>query len=88
MPNVWNMNLEIKKGGEKMSYANNPSVIANNIRMYRAKLGITQKELALKSGVCETSISFLENGKLDGTRMTTLNKLAEALKVNVSDFRK
>ena len=59
------------------------NVIAKNLRVARAKCGLSQKDLAKKSGVCETTISFLENGKHGLIRMATLSKLANALGVDV-----
>lgn len=60
--------------------------VAMNIRVARAKKGMSQKELTDKSGVCETTISFIENGKQDMIRMSTLQKLALALEVDVEEL--
>lgn len=61
-------------------------VIATNVRVARAKKGWSQIELAEKSGVCETTISFIENGKQELVRMSTLQKLALALEVDVAEL--
>ena len=60
--------------------------VAVNLRVFRAKAKLSQKELAEKSGVCETTISFIENGKQEMIRMSTLQKLAEVLGVDVGQL--
>ena len=60
--------------------------VAMNVRVARARVGLSQKELADKSGVCETTISFIENGKQEMIRMSTLQKLAEVLGVDVGQL--
>lgn len=72
------------KGGERMKM----SVIAENLRVARAKSDCSQKDLAKRSGVCETTISFLENGKQSSIRMSTLSKLAKALNVEIETLLK
>lgn len=56
----------------------------NKLKEYREKLGISQEELAEKSGVSRTTISDLENNKKEVTTNITLEKLAEALGKKVS----
>lgn len=60
--------------------------VAVNLRVCRAKAKLSQRELAEKSGVCETTISFIENGKQEMIRMSTLQKLAEVLGVDVGQL--
>lgn len=60
--------------------------VAMNVRVARARAGLSQKELAEKSGICETTISFIENGKQEMIRMSTLQKLAEVLGVDVGQL--
>ena len=57
---------EIKKGGKDM----------NNLEHYRLRAGMTQKELADKSGISESSICRAEKGVTDlpGTRWKALAK--------------
>lgn len=62
---------------------NNP--VGDNIRKYRAKMGLTQEGLALKSGLSQGYINQLENGKRKYTQKT-LELIAEALYVNESDL--
>jgi len=59
--------------------------VGDNIRKYRAKTGLTQEGLALKSGLSQGYINQLENGKRKYTQKT-LELIAGALCVNVSDL--
>jgi repressor LexA len=59
--------------------------ISEKLEFYRKQLGLTQRELGIKSGVSYTSISDYENGK-SFPRRKTLEKLAKALGVDVSEF--
>ena len=52
---------------------------------FRLKHGLSQKELAEKSGIPQTVISACENGKRKLTRRTAM-KLAAALGENVEKF--
>lgn len=54
----------------------------------RKAKGLSRRELAEKSGVNEMSIVFLENGRNDpnNAKLSTLVKLAKALKCKVRDF--
>lgn len=52
----------------------------------RKERGMTQDELARKSGVSRTIISGLENGKITVTTTRTLVKLAEALNCKIDDI--
>ena len=56
------------------------------IKDIRESLGMTQEELAEKSGVSRTIISGLENGTERATTTKTLLKLASALKTTVDQF--
>ena len=51
----------------------------NRVKEFREKLGLTQEELAQKSGVSRTTISGFENGSIEITTNTTMEKIAEAL---------
>lgn len=52
----------------------------NNLRNYRLKKPLSQKELALRSGVSKVTISSIENDKKNTTKKTQ-RKLAKALGV-------
>jgi len=52
------------------------------LKQLRANRGITQEALAKKAGLSRVYVARLETGKQDPT-LTTLQKLAKALKVKV-----
>ena len=56
-----------------------------NIRLkeMREQKGMTQEELAEKSGVCRATISAIENQNSECIKTVTLVKLADALEVPV-----
>lgn len=49
------------------------------LKEIREKHGMTQEELASKSGVSRVSISLIETGKSDSVKTQTISKLADAL---------
>lgn len=53
------------------------------VKEFREKAGLSQDELAKKSGVSRATISALENGTVHSTSTKTLNKLAQALGTTV-----
>jgi len=56
------------------------------IKDIRESLGLTQEELAEKSGVSRGTISALENGTARATTTKTLLKIASALDTTVDQF--
>ena len=56
------------------------------IKEYREKEDMTQEELSEKSGISRTTISNLENGKLESTTNTIMLKIAEALNCKIQDI--
>jgi transcriptional regulator with XRE-family HTH domain len=52
----------------------------NNLRAFRVKKLMTQKDLAKASGVSQVTISFIENGLSEPMDLTK-QKLARALKI-------
>ena len=56
------------------------------IREVREEHGMSQVELAEKSGVSRATISALENGTLRSTMTSTLEKIAHALGVSMNDI--
>ena len=52
----------------------------------RKRMGMSQAELAQKSGVSRTTISGLESGRVKNTTAETLLKIARALDVQVDDI--
>lgn len=57
-----------------------------NIRRIRDEKQMSQEELSKRSGVSRATISGLENNPDAITTTETLQKLADALGVKVSDF--
>lgn len=58
----------------------------NKLKEIREEQGISQEELAEKSKVSRTTISELETGKKEVTTNITLEKIANALGLKVSDI--
>ena len=54
-----------------------------NIKDVRISKGMTQEELAEKSGVSRSTIHGLEVGKITNTKTDTLRQLADALGVTM-----
>lgn len=63
------------------------NVVGNNIKRFRENEGITQEELALKSGLSQGYINQLENGKRRYTQKT-LEFIADSLSVPVIELFK
>ena len=59
--------------------------VSGQIRTRRKEANLTQEQLAEKSGLPQSHISRIENGKHSPSR-TTLEKIAAALNLSVSDF--
>ena len=57
--------------------------IANNIKQYRAKKKMTQKELAKKSKLSRSYISRVENAKAN-IYLDTLFQISKGLKIKLS----
>ncbi len=57
----------------------------NPVRVFRKHRGLTQKKLAEKIGVTQTTIADMESGKNKGS-IETFKKLAEALDVDIDDL--
>lgn len=58
----------------------------NHLKKVRELKGMSQEELAEKSGVSRTTISELETEKKEVTTNVTLEKIANALEMNVADI--
>lgn len=56
------------------------------LKQIREEKGLSQIELAEKSGVSRVTISMLETGTQKNTTANTLLRLSEALDVTIDDF--
>lgn len=56
------------------------------IKQLRESAGLTQEDLAKRSGVSRAIISGLESGKITVTTTKTLGKIADALKVRPGEL--
>ncbi len=57
--------------------------IGNLIQDLRKRKGLTQEELALKSGVSYTSLIKIERGSVQNPTVKTIKKLADSLEISV-----
>lgn len=60
--------------------------IGEVVQKLRQDKGLTQEELAVKSGVSYTSLVKIERGQVENPTIKTLKKLADALEVSVDDI--
>lgn len=56
------------------------------LKKHRIEAGLTQEQLAQKSGVSRVTIALLESGKQVITKSSTIIKLAEALGIEPQDI--
>ncbi len=68
--------------------ASNNSKIADNIKKYRSKLGISQDKLSKLADVTYNTIIKIESGANINPTIETLSKIAKALNVGVDDLIK
>lgn len=64
----------------------NTKMLAEELKILRAKKRLTQRELAKKSGISEMTIVYLEQNRIESPRYETVIKLAEALGVKAKDL--
>lgn len=57
----------------------------NKVREERAKLGLSQEELAARAGVHRTYIGMIERAEKNIT-LENIEKIAKALKISLTDF--
>ena len=60
--------------------------VGSKIRDARLKMGLTQEQLGGMVGVQKSAIAKYENGKIVNIKRSTIQKLAEALNMRMSDF--
>jgi transcriptional regulator with XRE-family HTH domain len=64
------------------------SIIAENIKKYRNKLGVSQDRLSKLADVTYNTIIKIESGANKNPTIDTISKIANALKVGVDDLIK
>lgn len=68
--------------------SNNKSKIAENIKKYRGKLGVSQDRLSKLADVTYNTMIKIESGVNKNPTIETLAKIAKALNVAVDDLIK
>ena len=66
--------------------SNNKSTIADNIKKYRQKMGISQDRLSKIADVTYNTIIKIESGANKNPTIETLAKIAKALNATVDDL--
>ena len=66
----------------------NKSTIADNIKKYRSKIGVSQDRLSKLADVTYNTIIKIESGANTNPTIETLAKIAKALNVGVDDLIK
>lgn len=61
-------------------------MLAENIRKYRNKLGLTQEALARKANISYNTVIKLESKGITDPRLETLKKLAGALEISIDEL--
>ena len=59
--------------------------VGDEVRLARAKRGLSQEKLAEKSGISTQHLGFIEQGRRE-PQLKTLRKIADALGVRVKDL--
>ena len=60
--------------------------LAENLKYYRSKLGLTQEELATRAGVNRSYLASIESGTQPNTSIRIIEQLASALGVPALDL--
>ena len=63
-------------------------VISENIKRLRAKLGLTQDDLAKKADIKYTTLMKVESGAVNKPSVQTMAKIAEALGISIENLIK
>ena len=66
--------------------ASKKSTIADNIKKYRQKLGVSQDRLSKMADVTYNTIIKIESGGSQNPTIDTLSKIAKALGVSADDL--
>ena len=62
--------------------------ISGNIKRLRAKLGLTQDDLAKKADIKYTTLMKVESGTVNKPSVQTMAKIVNALSVSIEDLIK
>jgi len=68
--------------------AKEKTVIADNIKKYRNKLGISQDVLSKRANLAFHTIAKIEAGSTPNPTIDTVKKIADALGVSLDDLMK
>jgi len=63
-------------------------IISENIKKLRAKLGLTQDDLAKKADIKYTTLMKVESDTVNKPSVQTMAKIAKALGVSIEDLLK
>jgi len=63
-------------------------IISDNIKKIRAKLGLTQDDLAKKADIKYTTLTKVESGVVNKPSVQTMAKIAKALDVLIEELIK
>ncbi len=61
-------------------------MLADNVKRYRTKKGLSQDQLARKAGVTYSTLTKLESGVNQNPKVKTLQQIAAALDVTLNDL--
>ena len=61
-------------------------MLAQNIKKYRKKKGLSQDKLAKLADVTHTTLVKIESGANDNPTIKTLTKIAKALNVSINEL--
>ena len=67
---------------------NDKSILGDNIKKYRNKLGISQDVLSKKANLAFHTIAKIEAGSTPNPTIYTVKKIADALAVSLDDLMK
>jgi len=66
--------------------SNEKSIIGNNIKKYRNKLGVSQDILSKRANLAFHTIAKIEAGSTPNPTIDTVKKIADALGVSLDDL--
>ncbi|MFH1193963.1 MAG: helix-turn-helix transcriptional regulator, partial [bacterium] len=67
-------------------YMTSGKIISENIKKMRAKLGLTQDDLAKKADIKYTTLMKVESGTVNKPSVQTMDKIARALGVSIENL--